>query len=300
MEPQVLPPPPEPQEESKTRLTGFHLPETNFFKGFRRQIAALETPPNFKDGFEPMLAAVGAFILSAFFTLFVSLGQVSVFVPIFSGTYRWVGSVFLAPPVEETVKGLSVLVMALVMSRAFPNRRYTVAVGVAAGLGYTLSEDITYFANPQMAPQSMILRLFLNPIGHPVFTALCVIGVFVFVMRMKSGVGIVKAVLGLPLVMWLLAVANHAIWNAWQFGVIPATGYGGIVLSLFVIVLPFLFILRDLLGGHFNFQHFFQTLPESAPPPPPPMPAELCEDARELKLKVSTLSKGDISACSAL
>jgi RsiW-degrading membrane proteinase PrsW (M82 family) len=275
------PPPPEPQQENGFRLREVHLPGTAFFKSFRRQIAAYEVPPCFREGFEPLLAAVGAFILSALFTLFVSLGQVSVFVPVFSGAYRWIGSVFLAPPVEETIKGLSVVAVALVLPRAIPNRRYAVAIGVAAGLGYSLSEDITYFANPDIQPQSMIIRLLTNPIGHPVFTAICAIGVFVFIARLRSGLGIFRAISGIPLLLWLLAVLNHAFWNAWQFAVVPFLGYAGIALSILVIVLPFLIILRDFLGGHFNFGHFFETIPEPTISPPNsidekyPMPMEL-------------------------
>jgi hypothetical protein len=151
----VPPPPPPTTEESPKRGRGFHLPRSGFFKGFRRQIASYELPPDFREGLEPVLAGIGAFILSAFFTLFISLGQVSVFSPIFSGDNRWIGSIFLAPPVEETVKGLSVVALMLFVPRAFPNRRYAAAIGAAAGLGYTLSEDITYFGNPWVTAGSV-------------------------------------------------------------------------------------------------------------------------------------------------
>jgi RsiW-degrading membrane proteinase PrsW (M82 family) len=265
----VPPPPPPATPDGSQSRRGFHLPRTNFFKGFRRQIAAFEVPPDFKEGLEPVLAGIGAFILSAFFTLFISLGQVSVFTSIFSNEGRWIGSTFLAPPVEETVKGLSVMVLMLFVPRAFPNRRYAAAIGAAAGLGYALSEDITYFGNPQATAVNMIVRLVMNPIGHPVYTAICAIGVFVFVARLRSGIKIHKALLGLPLVLWLIAVLSHAFWNAYQFTVVPSLAYWGILLSLFVIVLPCMIILRDFLGGHFNFGNFFEAIPEPLPPAPP-------------------------------
>jgi RsiW-degrading membrane proteinase PrsW (M82 family) len=280
----VPPPPPPPfQEENARGGRGLHLPRSNFFKGFRRQIAAYEVPADFREGLEPVLAGIGAFILSAFFTLFISLGQVSVFSPIFSGEGRWIGSVFLAPPVEETMKGLSVMLLMLFVPRAFPNRRYAAAIGAAAGLGYALSEDITYFGNPQATPINMIVRLVMNPIGHPVYTAICAIGVFVFVARLRSGIKIQKALLGLPLVLWLIAVLSHAFWNAYQFSVVPSLGYWGILLSLIIIVLPCMIILRDFLGGHFNFGTFFETIPE----PPPPAPSDSLPPADEAELKTA-------------
>ncbi len=266
------PPPPELQKEDHVRGKGFHLPETNFFKGFRQQIAAYEQMPSFKEGLEPVLAGIGAFILSALFTLFFSLGQVSVFSPIFSGDNRWIGSIFLAPPVEEAVKGLSVVVVALFIPRSMPNRRYAAAFGAAAGLGYALSEDITYFANPQAQPANIVLRLIMNPIGHPVYTALCAVGVFLFVARLRSGTKLSKALSGFPLLMLLVASVFHAFWNAWQFGLNPIWGYAGVVASVFALVVPALVILRDLLGGHFNFGHFFESVTEPAPPMPPDLP----------------------------
>jgi RsiW-degrading membrane proteinase PrsW (M82 family) len=264
-------PPPPPELQEKVRGDGFHLPGTNFFKGFRQQIAAYEQSPSFNEGLEPLLAGIGAFVLSALFTLFISLGQVSVFSPIFSGDNRWIGSIFLAPPVEEVVKGLSVVAVALFIPRAVPNRRYAVAFGAAAGLGYALSEDITYFANPQAQPVNIMLRLIMNPIGHPVYSALCAVGIFLFVSKLRSGAKISKAISGLPILTLVFAILFHSFWNAWQFFVNSVLGYLGIVLSIFVLVVPCLVILRDFLGGHFNFGHFFESIPE----PPPSMPTDL-------------------------
>ncbi len=219
--------------------------------------------------------------------------------PIFAGESRWIGSVFLAPPVEETIKGFSVLVMAFPIPRAVPNRRYAAAAGAAAGLGYALSEDITYFVNPDISGISVALRLIHNPLGHPVFSALCAIGVFVFATRLRSGAGLVKSLIGVPLAAWIFAVLNHAFWNAWQFGPQPLLGYLGIPLSYLIIIVPFLLILRDLLGGHFNFGHFFEPIPEPAPPPhqmgpdlpPSPMPMQLSPRKKELERKQNGIFK---------
>lgn len=273
------PPPPSSMPEKNGSRRGFHLPRTNFLKGVRRKIAALEKPAKFKDEMEPVLGAIMAFVLSAFFTAAVSLGEVVIFSPIYEGANAWVGSVFVSPPTEEIMKLLAILAVAILLPRIFVNRRYAAAMGAASGFGYMLSENITYFANPQvnLSPLSVFVRLL--PISHPVLSAFSGIAVFVFISRMSSGMKLSKAIFGLPLVLFLVAILNHSLWNAWQFGVAPTLGVLGQILPIVVVSGPFVIILRDLLGGHFNFQHFFEPIPEPIPstplnsditPPPPP------------------------------
>jgi RsiW-degrading membrane proteinase PrsW (M82 family) len=288
-----LPPPPPSSVEQKRQKNGsrreFHLPRTNFLKGVRRKIAALEKPPNFKDEMEPVLGAIMAFILSAFFTAAVSLGEVVIFSPIYEGANEWIGSVFVSPPTEEIMKLLAILAVAILLPRIFVNRRYAAAMGAASGFGYMLSENITYFANPQLNPSPLSVFVRLLPISHPVLSAFSGIAVFVLISRMSSGMKLSKAILGMPLALFLVAILNHSLWNAWQFGVARNIGVLGQILPIIVVSGPFVIILRDLLGGHFNFQHFFDPIPEpipSAPPnsditPPPPPPPTNWVPARQ-------------------
>jgi len=53
-------------------------------------------------------------------------------------------------------------------------------------------------------------------------------------------------------------------WNGLAIGLALGTGnpYVGVVLDILVIFPLSAIILRDFLGGHFNFQSFFQPLPE--------------------------------------
>ena len=75
-----------------------------------------------------------------------------------------------------------------------------------------------------------------------------------------------------------IAYLNHICWNSLSLGL----GYAipSIFLIAFltgIIVFPiFALILRDILGGHFNFQNFLESSSEDmAPfptiPPPPPL-----------------------------
>jgi hypothetical protein len=112
---------------------------------------------------------------------------------------------------------------------------------------------------------------------HPVWSAFVGVGVFVLVAE-KSKTGNIS--LGLPLLFLFLGIMNHMVWNsiAVTSAMFPELGYWPIVVDVFVIFPIFALVLRDLLGGHYNFQNFFQPLSDSTPevfpiaPPPPPPP----------------------------
>lgn len=289
-QPPYPPPPPVAQPQQPlpaTRRNELHLPRTNIFKSFRAQMASLERVPRFKDEMEPILGLIGAFVISAFATLLVSLAVVNSYSQYLEQQQAgWIGTVVITPPIEEIMKALSTLVVALVLPRVFSNRRYGAAMGAAAGLGYSLSEDLTYFTNPQYQATAFI-RLIIGPFMHPVFSAFSGMGVFVFISRRQMGKKFSESLFGLPLILLLIGIIYHSIWNASGFlsnaGGIWAAPYLALIVSAIVFIPPFLFILRDLLGGHFNFQHFFEILPEPslfypaiAPPPPPPQIIPTC------------------------
>jgi hypothetical protein len=73
----------------------------------------------------------------------------------------------------------------------------------------------------------------------------------------------------------IIGIANHIVWNA--ISVFSGLGYVAVATNAMVIFPLFAIILRDFLGGHFNFPNFFESLQESpspaeafVPPPPPP------------------------------
>jgi apolipoprotein N-acyltransferase len=111
---------------------------------------------------------------------------------------------------------------------------------------------------------------------HPLWSAFVAMGIFVLLAK-KPTREIASSVLGiLFLFMGLFA---HMSWNGLSTGLAPSIGYGVLVVNLVLVFLPFAVVLRDLLGGHFNFQNFFEPVlepstfaPISPPPPPPPPP----------------------------
>ena len=285
---QPPPPPPPPPPSGTLPLGEFHLPRTNFFSRIRTQLAALERPPQFKSEMEPMMGFLIAIVLAAFLGILIPLALNTAILPAL-GQAAWLSSVIIAPITEEVSKALCMLAVAYAIVRMFPNRRYGAAVGAAAGLGYGVFESIIYIITGQALGIGALVRVLATPIMHPLWSAFVGIGVFVFLARRSSSSkGFFDAVFGLPLLFLLIGIVNHAVWNGVAL-LIPAAGglwatpYLSTVIDVIIIFPISAFVLRDFLGGHFNFQRFFEPLPEPppfypkiAPPPPPPQTVPTC------------------------
>jgi len=269
---QPYPPPP---PATAVPLAGFHGPGTNFFRSLRVRLSSLEGRSlssihvNLKGGLlvSLVLAAVVGFLLS----YFVQLALIPV------GTIPLI-AVF-APLTEEPFKAVGMLIVAFFLWKVIPNRRYGAALGAAAGLGFAVAEDILYFSQFSAAgagAEAYVVRFLLLPFMHPTWSAFVGIGVFVFVAE-RSQTG--KVEWRLPLMFLSLGMLNHMIWNSIAILLSPELGYGSIIVDVFVTFPMFALILRDFLGGHFNFQNFLEPVPDTAqqffpvgPPPPPPPP----------------------------
>ncbi len=281
------PPPPPPPPPDASTPSDFHLPRTNFFPRIRSQLEPLERPPQFKSEMEPIMGFLIALISTALLGILFSIAINTALLPAF-GQSAWLLLVFITPILEEISKAACMLAVAYTIVRMFPNRRYGAAVGAAAGLGFGVCENIIYIATGQAAGITAILRFLVTPIMHPVFSAFVGIGVFVFMAKKSSSKNFFEAFLGLPLMFLVLGIINHAVWNGVAI-VLPAAGgvfavsFVPTVIDIIIISPIFVFILRDYLGGHFNFKNFFEPLPEPspyyptiAPPPPPPQTTPTC------------------------
>ncbi|MEM3731149.1 MAG: hypothetical protein QW667_04420 [Candidatus Bathyarchaeia archaeon] len=111
----------------------------------------------------------------------------------------------------------------------------------------------------------------MHPIWHIIFGAFLGIAVFALVAEASAGRRFVNAMFGLPLLFFLIFIVMELVFEG--IGTLTSSGpYWGIK---FLILPLYVFILRDFLGGHFNFQNFFESVPETPPsepeiPPPPP------------------------------
>lgn len=152
--------------------------------------------------------AVGAsFILN---TAGMQLGTV----PLFGadlGTF--VSTAVGAPVVEESAKGLVLLV--LLWRRRYEIDSYTDGV-IYAGMvatGFAFTENVLYFLTSYFEEGffgmafTFVLRGLIGPLGHPIYTAMIGLGVAYAAMR-RGPMRLVAPVAG-----WVAAVLLHALWN---------------------------------------------------------------------------------------
>lgn len=190
-------------------------------------------------------------------------------------------TIFFAPLVEEAAKALGMLPVAYFMWKIVLNRRYGAALGAAAGLGFGVVESCYYIYQIVAAGapgEITAVRIIVTPLMHPLWSAFVGIGVSALVAGGRpSRPERPKSPVWLPLLFLLFGMANHVVWN----GILVALGdfaYVPIILNVLFVFPLFAIMLRDLLGGHFNFPNFLEPVaepfafPPPLPPPPPPPP----------------------------
>jgi protease PrsW len=143
-------------------------------------------------------------------------------------------AVFVAPPVEETAKGLALLI-AFLIAYAVARRRGLVefagvmdgiVYGSAVGFGFAIAEDILY--GLQYGPETFVVRRVFGGFAHAAFTSLTGIGIGL-IPWVRSG--FLKVLL--PLVGLTGAILLHGAFN------FTATVFGSVayVVLFFVILL---------------------------------------------------------------
>lgn len=129
------------------------------------------------------------------------------------------GTVVQAPVVEETAKGLGVLLLFLVARRYFDGPVDGVVYASVTAAGFAFTENILYFS-ASMAESGVIsadatltffVRGIMSPFAHAMFTAL--IGLFIGMWgRRSTAGGIAGFFVGL-----VFAMVLHAIWNGTSY-----------------------------------------------------------------------------------
>ncbi len=279
------PPPPPPETLAKKR---FHGPETHFFSGIRASLTILEQGVQWLQGNSLKKGLILALVLGA--TLSFALSLVVQLATGMSST-DFVLLAVVAPITEEIFKGLSILIVALYVWKRVPTRRHGAVLGAAAGLGFSISENILFsvsyaslsgqVVNNQAISGGYVAELIVSrwlsvPFMHVLWSAFVGVGVFVLLCQRKTNQN-VSSWLAAPFL--LLGVVVHIIWNSVALALSGLTPLVITGLDVVLIFLPFAIIFRDFLGGHFNFQDFLRSVPEPIPyrqtspfPPPPPPP----------------------------
>jgi hypothetical protein len=272
------PPPPPPDGSAQPR---FHGPGTNFFPSVRMQLASLEWSPQSRIDRRPNRGLIVAFVTAGILAILISVG-IQLALSFVVGEYAMVA--IIAPLSEEPAKALCMLIVVLFMWKVVPNRRYGAALGGAAGLGFGIVESVFYIITILSQNEQawlVAVRILLTPLMHPLWSAFVGIGIFAYAASKSNSANSTNSSLWLPLLFLCIGMLNHGVWNGMTLiGELGAQlGYVAIALDALVVFPVFAFVLRDFLGGHFNFRNFYETLREPSspypgvlPPPPPPPP----------------------------
>jgi len=269
-EPVYPPPPPVPEGEASG---GFHLPRTNLTMPVRRRLESPEQPAQFSSSLEPNRGFAVGFVVS----VPVGLAAYAIYLvgmkPFIGSSF---GSIVLSDLIGETFKASCMLFVAVFLWRVVPNRRYGAGLGAVVGLGFGVGYQALSSVIGQVDPGQVVLIMVFLTLMDVISSALIGLGLFVLIANRQRHASFARALVGLPLFFYFLAVVSWMVWNALAFAAGSNLALSWVV-DIIVAIPLFAFILRDFLGGHFNFQNFFQPLSEPAPslqeiPPPPPPP----------------------------
>lgn len=136
----------------------------------------------------------------------------------------------VAPPVEETLKGLAVLLVFLFVRHEFDSILDGIVYAGITALGFAATENTYYIYNYGYLESGyeglfslVFVRVFLVGWQHPFYTAFFGIGLAAARLTTNSGMKFFYPMLG-----WAFAVATHAVHNT-LVGLLE--GVGGLVVS---------------------------------------------------------------------
>jgi RsiW-degrading membrane proteinase PrsW (M82 family) len=172
-----------------------------------------------------IVAAGGAFIINTVMGMGVFL---------FTGSElatEWTSGSLIAPVVEETLKGLAVLVVFFIFRREFDSILDGIIYAAIVALGFAAAENTYYIYSYGYLENGwtgfwvlVLVRVMLVGLQHPFYTAF--IGIGLALSRLNKNIAIVLLA---PLLGWCIAVLTHAFHNT-LLTVIP--GLGGMAVEV--------------------------------------------------------------------
>ncbi len=200
---------------------------------------------------EPWYMMLGAFLWGAVVATFFSLiantfWGVAVFAAWGETAYQVLVPIFVAPPVEETMKGAALVVLLLAFRHELDGILDGIIYGALVGLGFAMTENVLYFSGflQEMGVGGLVLgfllRAGLGGFAHAIFTA-CT-GAGVAIARTRYGRGGVRWLL--PFIGLGLAILLHAFWNTMA---VAGTELGPIMALLSLVAIFFVVIVPGVL-----------------------------------------------------
>ena len=160
--------------------------------------------------------------------------------------YALFGSVIQAPIVEETGKGLAVLLIFWFARKHFDGPVDGIVYAAVTAAGFAFTENIIYFAQslsegaPAEVVQTFFIRGLLSPFAHVMFTA-CT-GLLLGIAARRTGA---LGGIGFFLIGLIPAIFLHALWNGSLYLVQDFYGYYALVqFPLFLVFVALVVFLR--------------------------------------------------------
>jgi protease PrsW len=169
-----------------------------------------------------IVAAGGAFFINTM------LGLGIYFITGSEAAAELASGALIAPLVEETFKGLAVLIVFLIFRREFDSILDGIIYAAIVALGFAAAENSYYIFARGYQEDGWIgfwvvafVRIVLVGLQHPFYTSF--IGIGLAVSRLNRNMAVVVLA---PLLGWCVAVLTHAVHNT-LLSVVP--GFGGLV-----------------------------------------------------------------------
>ncbi len=143
-------------------------------------------------------------------------------------------AVVVAPIVEETAKGVGVLVVLLWRRRTFDGIVDGIVYAGMVGIGFAFVENILYLGRAfeeegtGALTATFVVRCIFSPFAHPLFTVATGIGLGLAASRASWAVRLLA-----PLAGWVVAVLLHAAWNG-----AASLGFAGLVGGYVLVQVP--------------------------------------------------------------
>lgn len=157
---------------------------------------------------------------------------------------NFLGTAFLAPVVEETLKGSVLLILLWRRRDEINGVTDCVLYAGMVGMGFAVIEDINYFGEAlskggEVAIITWVARSIMGPISHPAFTSATGIGVAYAATGRHGGKGVLAVIGG-----WCLAIFLHMSWNFGNSFGLLGLGVSVLIAASWVTVLIILLV-RD-------------------------------------------------------
>lgn len=190
---------------------------------------------------EPFWLITGAFIWGA---VIATLGAIFFGLILQVGVYlltssevlsNVVGTVIIAPLVEESLKGIAILLIFLLFKSEFDSILDGIVYAGIVGLGFAATENVLYLLSSYQESgweglwALFVLRVILGAWGHAVYAAFIGIGIGITRLTTNSFLKIVAPIGG-----WMMAVFVHAVHNGMAVFLGGTLGLGGLVALLIV------------------------------------------------------------------